>query len=554
MPTSADPLPYVDSGEINPKDYFGHRTVSSPLVNKPNAQRNPSVARKSIDSPSVSCHEPLLSSSGTIVQTPLIHESPLDSWPQNSKFATSSICASICARSPENLGAKHTQSSNTFLGRNLPEARNTIVTSHQPTSTSPAQNRQQSAQNLPLENQIIPIECFPPVVLKNPAIALKPLSSQINTRFPEVESKTITRNYPAKNPISMTQVKSIQVLKSNQDESVSLSKQLSNIPIITTTGYDHHQHHQLGQLDGLSELINEAQANRPLQGKSNLIPVRTSSFMRTSSPIKKLQSNQFQTNQAIATSSEHLLGQTKRRTAELCRKESPIKGGDIMSIPISISMYPQKKGNKKVARNAALMAMKPSPPPKDRKPFMNQKGGPMISRPRPKVVLEGPEGTGSPSGVANIYERKEEAVVYERKLIIMDGSVGTKYGLEDKLVVWHPTPAKLEDKRALAPFIKITNVEADREAAKCNPKNEDSQVSFGQAVCRVLQTAWWFVGPIFDTESALRKRWEEDMISWQDISIFITAGIFGMCLGLMAIVCGRIVGMCLRILRVVMGF
>jgi len=155
--------------------------------------------------------------------------------------------------------------------------------------------------------------------------------------------------------------------------------------------------------------------------------------------------------------------------------------------------------------------------------------------------------------VINRHEVKEKNCAYERRLIIADGLVGTKYGLDDRLVVWHPSPAKVEEKTEKADLNKTAMVKIDKKAAKCRSKKVRFQVSFGQAMAHILQTAWWFVEPIFDPESALRNRWERNMINWQDISVFITAGIFGLCLGLMITVCGRIVGICLRILWLVMG-
>ena len=552
MPTSAEPFPYVDSRKIEPGDYFGHRTVSSPLVNNHDSRRSSSTTCKAARPLYASRHEQR-PGSGTILQTPMSQASRPGPLPSIQISAN----PKIGLKCKEDFGVTPVQSSDVFLDRNSTEVHDTIVTVCKPVPKNQLQNNKHLTSDLSLEGQSMSLQSFPPGTIKNPVMAQKSLAShfQEGENFLKGVSRLAIQNSLSTVPklVTPTTSTSTQVLESDRKRNqLELpNKPLFNIPIITTTGYRPQQHHPLGQLDGLSDFINEVPAVQSPHRNSNKVPLRTSSFMKARAPSKSKVKTQSQVNQDTAISSEHLLDQTKQRTAELCRKESPVKEVDVKNIPISISTSPPMKENRKIAQSAALIAARNSASVKDQMPLKDQKG--VNNQPRPKTVREGPEGTGSRSGMRKGHEVQGEICTYERRLIITDGSVGTKYGLDDKLVVWHPTLAKVERNQVMASQKKGRDAEGDMKAAKGSEDGEECQVSFQHALSCMLPTAWWLIEPIFNPESAWRKRWEGNMNTWKDISILIIAGIFGLCLGLMVVVCGRMVGMCLRMLSVVMG-
>jgi hypothetical protein len=209
------------------------------------------------------------------------------------------------------------------------------------------------------------------------------------------------------------------------------------------------------------------------------------------------------------------------------------------STPTSIFISPQKAEDlAAVAQNAALLAAQHAAVAKaeDR-----MKELPIPAKPPPA----GAEGIDDHSKVKQ-HEGKEENFTYERRLIVAgDGAVGTKYGVEDRYIVWHPFPKKTR---------KVT-IETLSASVKESPKPDHRpQVSCGQAILRIFHTAWWFVEPVFDPDSAVRKRWEQNEATWQDASILIMAAVLTVVFFLAIMVCGRTIGMGVRFMRLLTNF
>ncbi|KAG9241512.1 hypothetical protein BJ878DRAFT_482880 [Calycina marina] len=605
MPSARDPYPYVDPTKvIEQDDFFGHRAASSPLKNDQINERTPSISRKRVGS-APGLHR-YASSSGTVLQNankaqrPLSisgavnrEPSPISSGPisfetpspkpefplplptlrgqkptlqYTSNGATTPILpdpvpnpgqplfsaenAGIpqafesSGMSPSNPDPTPALSMNAFLGQSLIEAGDTIAISSQSTSVNQVQVHQQLDQNQSSDSPILSLDKFPPVFIKNPEMARSPLSSlpnnygsaQVTDPAPQqtLRNKTLRQKKSAK---------SVPVPKPKPTHlSPSPINQVLSTPIITTTGHKLNQHH-FNQLDGMDEFITGAQVIQPLLQRVNMIPLRSSSFKKRSSLTRSKMRNPISDTHETVTSSEHLLHQTKKRTAELCRNESPVKEHGVKSTPISTStsLFSKEESlNHKVAQSAAEFAVQKWTPP--------------------KKIQEGQGGIGAPS-----KDDDHQTVFVGKDLVGIMYSNGHTVG--------HSLRASTQLKQLTYPKGKGTKSEpstSPKEAPKKSSKEDDTKgaklsavaglqrrkapVSVGEAVSRITETAWWLVEPVFDPESNLRKRWEKDETTWKDVGTFVAAACFVACVTLMIVICGRTVGMCLRILRFAASF
>jgi hypothetical protein len=66
----------------------------------------------------------------------------------------------------------------------------------------------------------------------------------------------------------------------------------------------------------------------------------------------------------------------------------------------------------------------------------------------------------------------------------------------------------------------------------------------------VVQTAWWFVSPVFNPRSALRWRWVRNKLTWQDVLLIGSAVIFGGGAFLVMALCARLLGVGIQIVKV----
>jgi hypothetical protein len=85
------------------------------------------------------------------------------------------------------------------------------------------------------------------------------------------------------------------------------------------------------------------------------------------------------------------------------------------------------------------------------------------------------------------------------------------------------------------------------------PKPVSPQVSFGRVVLRVIQTIWWFVGPVFEPDSDVRRRWEHRRLTLQDIGLFLAATAFVAGMFMIIAMIARIIGMAFQTLKGFLG-
>ena len=175
-----------------------------------------------------------------------------------------------------------------------------------------------------------------------------------------------------------------------------------------------------------------------------------------------------------------------------------------------------------------------------------------------KKVQGGRDDIGDPSRTRE--ELEKDPGLYEKRLSAAARAGGPKNGGEDSFVVWAPEPkaAYMKAGKHASLLTRITQGRQKggsspfRRAPKPAPPRSTGQVIAG-IIFRIIETGWWFVEPVFDPCSDVRKRWKQHRLTWQDISLFIGAAIFGVGMFLMAVVFARVLGMGLQLLRMFMG-
>jgi hypothetical protein len=438
----------VNPYNIGPQDYFGHRQVSSPLARERSSaySEHTAIPRKPVGSPicrrnnqssNTIIHSGSIANSvrnedflGDSPQPPTQNDYPrvemtLDTQPLVESFLDSisrsqkldSFLESILPVKP---GDQHESEATAISYRSVSMTQAHIL-----------QLSDQTPKGTGLEKRYTSLKELPPVNLKDPFMARMPLSSH---------------------PIGLPSIWAAPTIPASPERPASHIA----IPTTTTTGYDHLQP-RLVQFDGQNEDASDAQARRPsLQRKTTQIPLRTSSHQNSKQHV--LQSRGSQTNPAdIATSSEHLLGQTKQRTVRLCHTISP--GGErvvMKNTPISMSTSPQTPDQpgkvSPAAHTAALTAfqnlrhrapMKNTvdqdredslTPPKLRRPKKEMRDISLTA----KRVLGGQGDIGDLSRTR--VEVEADSNLYQRRLTAAARAGAPNDGSEDGLVVLHPSP------------------------------------------------------------------------------------------------------------------
>ena len=59
----------------------------------------------------------------------------------------------------------------------------------------------------------------------------------------------------------------------------------------------------------------------------------------------------------------------------------------------------------------------------------------------------------------------------------------------------------------------------------------------------MVQTTWWFVEPVFNSESTIRERLDQQQLTWEDLRVLTAAMLFGVGALLAGVVLTRILGM-----------
>ena len=93
-----------------------------------------------------------------------------------------------------------------------------------------------------------------------------------------------------------------------------------------------------------------------------------------------------------------------------------------------------------------------------------------------------------------------------------------------------------------------------QDRKRASPKSATPQLALLHTLSgiafRILQTAWWFVEPVFDPESGLRKRWERgDSPTLSDVGLFAAAAVFLGALLLIAVMGIRALVLVVQVVR-----
>jgi len=85
------------------------------------------------------------------------------------------------------------------------------------------------------------------------------------------------------------------------------------------------------------------------------------------------------------------------------------------------------------------------------------------------------------------------------------------------------------------------------------PRPVSPQRVIGQVLMRIVQSVWWVVEPVFDPDSAIRRRWEQHRAIWQDVRVFLAAAVFTAGAFLITATCARILGWSVHALKSFVG-
>lgn len=96
------------------------------------------------------------------------------------------------------------------------------------------------------------------------------------------------------------------------------------------------------------------------------------------------------------------------------------------------------------------------------------------------------------------------------------------------------------------------------DSKRASPKSATPRLALlhtlGGIAFRILQTAWWFVEPIFDPESGLRQRWERGgSLTLSDMGLFAAAAVFLGALLLITVMGVRVLVLVVQIVRAFAG-
>lgn len=604
MPTAADPSPYINQANIEPKDFFGHRNVSSPLApiypkleTSSSQPQNLVISRKPVGSPpsrqnstSSVVHTKKnsdlsknLTRGAEIPLVPLFFENDFSGIePDYSKKAIP-LATPVPTMQPK--PPSPTVQSHTFLDRTriLSEVgyahkKEATANSYRSALTSQAVLGLPLPQSLKRLNQgkpIISLDDFPPISLKDPITARMP-SDHPPSPLLLWAPPTITDTEP-NGPISFT-----------------------TTPITITTGCAPPLDRPI-QLDGSLETTEHSPVHQqPLQHKPNPRLSRTGS--QQSQRLNDTHSSMFHVHPAdIVTFSEHQLTPTKHRTARLCQTTSPEREeAQSRSIPTSISMSPgtPEKANHG-AYSAAVRAFQNSRHLAAMKGKGEQDGSHLTTPKTRKGLMEGSSDIERkfmvvPGGLGDIgrHSRNEDDIIlYQKSLLIATKSRGASER-QDDLVVWRLSPTaekNAESKRKIQPPQNkgVSLVKACHPPAKTvkehehlredvqvvsqtkkaqaprpvqgtphsQPQQPPPQPSIRRMLIRVVQTIWWFVEPVFEPNSAFRKRWERDQyrLTLKDMGMCLAAALFTITIFMIIAGLVRIIGIAFQILKAFLG-
>ena len=102
----------------------------------------------------------------------------------------------------------------------------------------------------------------------------------------------------------------------------------------------------------------------------------------------------------------------------------------------------------------------------------------------------------------------------------------------DSLGIWYPSPEKKAEKNAGTVMGKDMAMSWYIRKEGClKPRDLRGRFNgpyqgYSKVFC-MLRTAWWFVEPVFDYESAIRRRLGQQQLTWEDIRVLIAAMLFG---------------------------
>ena len=551
MPTAAEPTPYLNQRNIEQQDYFGNRNSYVPSIpdqaspsNQADFPQTMSIARKPVGTPpsrQVSAdsvvhpqkEERTLKTDSSefhpLVQPTTKRDKALERKPVSAETGVpAEAVVSTIRFEPTNFVAQ----SQSFLDKppvpskvGDPRTRKATATSYRSASTSQVMGGRRplgpnQGQNHRFSNpgsRISSLRDLPPIFLKDPLTARIPSGCLPSLRV-VLAPPTVTEPNPVE-PISST-----------------------TTSITTTTGSDRPQHDSVQPTGPVKIMNQDASDVSSQQSKSAQVSSITIS-QQTQKP-NNTHSNMLQIHQAdIVTLSASQLAPTKSRIARLCQMISAEREGQLKTTPTSTSTYPRAPGKvSSGAHTAALTAYQNS----RNKAAMKRTEMQVGDRLNPNTIRVGPGDTGS-----HLRNQNDENC-YEKSLII-GPQAGWSSNRQDDLVIWRLPPngeqymgrgkqrvLQLQQNTDASPVKvfnpppNITQRYARGQTAEVVgfpiqkiPRPGLSQVhpSVKQAVTLVVQTTWWFVGPAFEPDSALRKRWEQGCLTGKDTGVLSAASL-----------------------------
>ncbi|PBP24114.1 hypothetical protein BUE80_DR005000 [Diplocarpon rosae] len=549
MPTAADPAPYAEAPKtIRPRDYFGHRPDSSPLIQERLSSKSSerasehSIRRKAVGSPSrrrgnessaTTVHHPVLSSPLRTrpVQAPpnALESSGEDASPKAVANGSPRATRLTAMRSPSRRLESFLDKAIQMQASEEPQERRASAISFQSVSTKQVHIHPPSARNpRNMSRQAKVITCLnelPPVTLKDPFEARIPSS------------------YPVKGSYAVWMPPTL--IKAEPDS----RRLFTSTCITTTTGLDPHQRPP-AQTDGPDDLDRDSTsedrvrfAAPGLHHKPSRIPRWADSSPNNQPPQREEPSSGYPTRiAATGTSSEPQLEEIKRRTVRLCQMASA--GGErveMKSKPMSISTSLGPEEEKQAARNAARMAFQHLKqnisPPSTRKNGSDEKKGPYGEH---NIVRSGNGDTGSHLRIKDEATREPEPSSERKKVSVLVPIIrhGASSVDQNRAVSAPPLPKvgtagtaeKGTGKGCKDPDKRVAATAQHQDGASPVPpmaqKARVQQLSIDQVILGLLHGAWLFVEPAFNPDSAVRKRFEGQCLTYTDVGLFAAAAMF----------------------------
>jgi hypothetical protein len=586
MPCAADPNPYVNNTPMKQGDYFGHRAVSSPLIRQRHGKcthvssltaRSISIPRKPVGSPSPQWNEqssetavhshghpspiPLaksISGKGPIVNNDS-HPSPdsaQESAPGKTQQPRSGLAVDSSLATPEPKGSLAPLKQLPFLGKEAPlfkaagllERKATAI-SFRSVSTKQVVIHPPLAQSLSVR-RIISLDELPPISLKDPIAARIPSSCQtLNGFLTTWAPPTIVKTEPDK------------------------PEWFINTSTITTIGCHPLPVLLPGQVDGANDSRSVTQSRRQcVRHKPTWIPLRTISHQRQRP--RGTHKTAFRTHPAdIDISSEHHLGLIKEWSIKLCQRTS--LGDDkveLKNTPISTSTCRQSSGKRKdAAQNAALLAFQQMrrqaaftkiesqsrgqlTPPKIRKQKIEDTKG-TKTRKYHKVARDVNVDTGNLSEIRE-GQGKCRLKTSQPSSITVARAATSRISASDKLAFWHPEPSAEKGvgetgKKGTRMNMKAIVLQQRRGvlSEKGLPTPGRLSRSIGRVFVSMVQSTWLVVKPVFDPMSGIRRRYEQQHLTWLDVGLFVAAAMFMTATFLATVILARVVGLGLKVIK-----